>query len=136
MSKLNVQNLQNFLGWLFPLDVSNFLWKNSSFSYYKDNNNFICPRFLYVCFSQKKTRKMHLKCRVLKIKVEWSNQNKRLANTFDRNFDQTRNESLVLRAVRHVQRAFNYFKCNSKHRRNVKLKIYILCHQSITRLPL
>ena len=45
---------------------------------------------------------MHLKCRVQKIKVEWSNQNKRLANTFDRNFDQTRNESLVLRAVRHV----------------------------------
>ena len=90
---------------LLPLNVSKFSLKNSSFSYYKSNNNVIYPRFSF-CFFLIKNEKMQVKCRVQKIKVECrSNQNKRLANTFDRNFDQTRNESLVLRAVLHVFRA-------------------------------
>ena len=121
MNKLNVQNLQSFLGWLFPLNVSIFLWKNSSFSYYKYDNNF-SPRFLFNSFSQKKNGKMQLKCRVQKIKVESrSKQNKSLANTFDRNFDQARSESLISRAVFYVfwVRSIK-FVCNSKLRLKVK----------------
>ena len=73
---------------------------------------------------------MQLKYRVEKIKVESrSNQNKSLANTFDRNFDQSRSESLISRAVFHVFGAHSIeFVCNSKLRLKMKLTIYIFFH--------
>ena len=51
-----LSNIREQIKRSFPLNVSNFLWKNSSFSYYKYNNNFIWPRFLFVSFSQKKRK--------------------------------------------------------------------------------